>query len=139
LQPFLEGAGLDVAKGPPAAVVAGLLRERAATLAEMAEQAAYFYRAPVPGPEVAAQVTAKNRAALEDVARRLRKAAWTREAIGAALKAVATESKLKAGEVMMPVRWLVSGTSHTPAIDAVLEVLGRDEAVARLDRGLLPA
>jgi glutamyl-tRNA synthetase len=139
LRPFLEGAGLDVAKGPPAAAVAGLLRERAATLAEMAEQAVYFYRAPASSAEIAAQVTAKNRAALEDVALRLREAAWTREAIGAALKAVAAEHKLKAGEVMMPVRWLVSGTSHTPAIDAVLEVIGRDEVVARLDRGLRPA
>jgi glutamyl-tRNA synthetase len=64
---------------------------------------------------------------------------WTRGAIGATLKTVAAEHKLKAGEVMMPVRWLVSGTSHTPAIDAVLELLGRDEAVVRLERGLRAA
>jgi glutamyl-tRNA synthetase len=84
-------------------------------------------------------VTPKNRAALEAIAQRLRQVDWAREAIGGVLKAVAAEHKLKAGEVMMPVRWLVSGTSHTPAIDAVLEILGRDETLARLDRGLHPA
>jgi glutamyl-tRNA synthetase len=139
LQPFIDAAGFGMAKGPPAAAVASLLRERAATLADMAEQATYFYRAPERSAEAAAQVTPKNRAALEAIAQRLHNVEWTRGAIGATLTTGAAEHKLKAGEVMMPVRWLVSGTSHTPAIDAVLELLGRDEAVVRLERGLRAA
>src|SRR6266542_2030280 len=44
LCPFLERAGLDVSRGPSPASVAALLRDRAATLVEMAEMARYFYR-----------------------------------------------------------------------------------------------
>jgi glutamyl-tRNA synthetase len=37
---------------------------------------------------------------------------------------------------MMPLRWLVTGTPNTPAIDAVLALLGRDEVLARIARQL---
>jgi glutamyl-tRNA synthetase len=136
LAPFLQGAGLDTAQGPPVASVAALLRERAATLTAMAEQAAYFYRAPDLSAGMLAQVTPRNRAALAAVAQRLIAADGTREANAVLLKAVAAEHTLKAGEVMMPVRWLVTGCAHTPAIDAVLALLGREEAAARLARAL---
>jgi glutamyl-tRNA synthetase len=139
LAPFLAAAGLDVAGGPPVEAVAALLRERAPTLAAMAEQARYFYRAPEIDGAMTGQVTPRNRAALEAVATRLGDAGWTRESIAAALKAAAAEHQLKAGEVMMPVRWLVAGNGHTPAIDAVLEVIGRDEVLARMRRGLAAA
>src|SRR5690348_15588294 len=46
LRPFLERAGLDVAAGPAPASVAELLRDRTATLAEMADAAHYFYTDP---------------------------------------------------------------------------------------------
>jgi glutamyl-tRNA synthetase len=37
---------------------------------------------------------------------------------------------------MMPLRFLVCGTSQTPAIDAVLALLGREVTRTRLDAGL---
>jgi glutamyl-tRNA synthetase len=33
----------------------------------------------------------------------------------------------------MPLRLVVTGETQTPAIDAVLELLGRDESLARMD------
>ncbi len=37
---------------------------------------------------------------------------------------------------MMPLRVLVAGTASTPAIDAVLMLLGRERTLERLTRGL---
>ena len=36
----------------------------------------------------------------------------------------------------MPLRVMVTGTTHTPSIDATLELIGRDEVLARMDRNL---
>jgi glutamyl-tRNA synthetase len=133
LEPFLRALGLDAAHGPTAIDVGALLRDRAATLTEMAEMARYFYAAPqTPSAELAAQLTPPVREALREIGVRFATIDWSRESIGATLKAVAVEHKLKPGQVMMPLRWLVAGTSHTPAIDAVLALVGRDETLARM-------
>jgi glutamyl-tRNA synthetase len=39
----------------------------------------------------------------------------------------------------MPVRLFVAGTTHTPAIDAVLELFGRDVVVNRIEKGISAA
>jgi len=36
----------------------------------------------------------------------------------------------------MPVRLLVAGTTHTPSIDAVLMLFGREVVVSRIEKGL---
>ena len=137
LRPFLERAGLDVASGPDPASVAALLRDRAATLTEMADAAHYFYAAVRPAPErLAEHVNDGNRTALVELQQEFEALPWHREAIAAALKAAATKHKLKPAQLMMPVRVLVAGTPATPAIDAVLALIGRDAVRARIAAGL---
>jgi glutamyl-tRNA synthetase len=136
LAPFLRALGFDPDRGPAVADVAALLRDRAPTLVEMAQAARYFYVAPQPSrSDLAAQVTPHNRAALDAIAAAFASIEWTRESIGAAVKAAAAQYGLKPGQVMMPLRWLVTGTAHTPAIDAVLALLGRDATRARMAAG----
>jgi glutamyl-tRNA synthetase len=84
--------------------------------------------AELVGPEV--------RVALSDLVVQLDGIAWTRDALGAAMKAGAAKHGLKPGQVMMAMRVLVCGTRETPAIDAVLALLGRDRVTARLRAGL---
>jgi glutamyl-tRNA synthetase len=140
LLPYLARAGLDAAKGPAPGPVAVLLRDRVATLVEMADAAHYFYATPhVPADKLAATVTPAGKPALAEVLAAFSDVDWTREALGTTLKAVAARHGLKPGEVMMPLRMLVCGTRETPAIDAVLTLLGRDETRARLERGLAAA
>jgi len=140
LRPFLERAGLNVSSGPPPAGVAALLRDRAATLAKMAEEAEYFYGVTTGVREVqekfAARVDDAVRPALGDLCTTFETIDWTREAIGAAIKSVAAKHQLKPPQVMMAVRALVTGTPQTPAIDAVLALVGRERTVERLGRGL---
>src|SRR3989442_8865044 len=127
LSPFLEAARLRVDARPPVAEVAALLRDREATLADMADAAHYFY-APVHAPpqKLAEFVTASTRPALVDLYAEFATLAWTRESIGAAVKSAAARHGLKAPPLMMALRMLVTGTPQTPAIDAVLSLVGRD-------------
>ena len=137
LVPFLERAGLDPGAGPDAAAVAALLRDRADTLVAMADAAHYFYAAPKVAPEkLAEQLTAANRPALLELHGEFATVEWTREALMAALKGAASRHGLKPPQVMMALRLLVAGTTSTPAIDAVLALLGRDATRARMAGGL---
>ena len=137
LVPYLERAGLDPAAGPAPGAVGVLVRERVATLAEMADAAHYFYASPKPSPERLAEfVNDANRGALEELATEFAASTWTREALGAAMKAAAARHGLKPAQVMMAMRVLVCGTRETPAIDAVLAVLGRETIRTRLAAAL---
>jgi glutamyl-tRNA synthetase len=132
-RPYLERAGLDPAAGPAPGAVGMLVRDRVATLAEMTAAAHYFYATPHPVPEQVAEcVSDVVRVALSELRAEFRNIVWTREALGAAMKAAAARQGLKPGQVMMAMRVLVCGTRETPAIDAVLALLGRDSVIARL-------
>ncbi len=137
LRPFLLRDGSEIAQGPSPAAVADLLRDRATTLAEMAEMARYFY-AEVSVPEAlkAAYLDARSRDALSSLQRELAAVAWERASIAATIKAAAASHQLKPPQVMMPLRVLVAGTQSTPAIDAVLALVGRERTLERLRRGL---
>jgi glutamyl-tRNA synthetase len=137
LRPFLVRDGSDSTQGPAPAAVADLLRDRATTLSEMAAMARYFYvEVSVPDALKAEHLDAANRAALATLQRELEKVPWERASIAAAIKAATTSHQLKPPQVMMPLRVLVAGTASTPAIDAVLVLIGRERALERLARGL---
>jgi glutamyl-tRNA synthetase len=140
LRPFLERAGLDVAAGPAPASVAELFRDRIATLAEMVDAAHYFYADPTHAinlPTKFAEVmTDPVRSALPELLAAFESVEWSREAIGATIKAVAAKCGLKTSQLMMAARALVTGEPQTPPIDAVLALLGRQHTIDRLHRGL---
>src|SRR5690242_8164775 len=96
LEPFLASAGIGTASGPPVERIAELLRDRSPTLVEMAEVARYFYQAPtVDRALLDAQINATNRPALVELLARFEDIEWTRERIGATIKEIAAEHKIK--------------------------------------------
>jgi glutamyl-tRNA synthetase len=131
LQPFLAAGGYG--PEPSAGVVAELLRERAPTLAKLAEQARYLFEAPdVPAGLRAEHVTDANRAALADVRTALATIDWTVEAIGALLKDTAKRHGLKPPQVMMPLRVLLTGSTQAPSVDRLIHAIGRERVLERL-------
>jgi glutamyl/glutaminyl-tRNA synthetase len=56
--------------------------------------------------------------------------------IEAALKATATESGVKAGVLVHPVRLAMTGNSSGPSLYHLLEVIGKEKAMARIERAL---
>jgi glutamyl-tRNA synthetase len=57
---------------------------------------------------------------------------WTPDALDAATRAYAEEAGLKLGKVAQPLRAALTGRATSPGIFDVLEVLGRDESLARI-------
>jgi glutamyl-tRNA synthetase len=136
--PFLRELGLDASRGPVLAEVIALLKDRAHTVREIAENAALFYREPQPDSTALAPMLSEVvRAGLADLRAALQALPeWRREAISTAFKATLAQHQLKMPQLAMPVRLLVAGQTQTPAIDAVLELFGRDVVLARLARSV---
>ena len=133
LTPFMAKAGLDIMHGPNLVRVAELLRERAPTLVEMADAANYFYHRPQAAAALLAQhLTDAAKPALAELQKTLPTITWCKSEISAAIKAQVAKHALKMPQLMMPLRVLLTGQTQTPAIDAIMDVLGRDEALARL-------
>ena len=131
--PFLERDGCKVAAGPDLPRVVALLKERVSTVEELADAAVYFYRRLEPSVELRkTHYDAAAKPALAAFRRQLETVEWRREAIGAALKAVLTEHQLKMPKIAMPLRVMVTGEPQSPSIDATLELIGRDEVLARM-------
>jgi glutamyl-tRNA synthetase len=132
LRPFLISAGLDLSQGPDVAKVVELLKERCATLVEMAEAAHYFYHRPAMNQELLTQyLTESAKPALAELKGALQATNWVKADIGATLKAQVVKHGLKMPQIMMPLRVLLTGQTQTPAIDAIMETLGLDETLAR--------
>ena len=131
--PFLREQGVLPPPEMLLAEVIGLLKERASTLRELAAASRYFFARVEPPTELLAQhLTADVLPALRDLDDRFAQIDWTREAIAGAIKETLVARGLKMPRVAMPLRVLVAGTTHTPSIDAVLALIGRDEVRARM-------
>jgi glutamyl-tRNA synthetase len=135
--PFLRLRECDPDNGPDLQSVVALLKERATTLAELADAAVLFYRTLHPSEELREKhYQPESRPALQALRKRLAEIEWRREAIGRAIKDAVSEFGLKMPKVAMPLRIMVTGEPQTPSIDATLELIGRDEVLARMDREL---
>ncbi len=136
-RPFLEKDGGKVEQGPPLVNVVALLKERVATIEELADAAVYFYRALEPSVVLKQQhYTAGIKPALATLQARLTEIEWSRAKINEAVKAVVAEHKLKMPMLAMPLRVMVSGGAQTPSIDATLELIGRQQVLERMAKQL---
>ena len=135
--PFLETDGCNTATGPDLLKVVGLLKERINTVAELADAAVYFFRPLEPSTELKAlHFSSEVRPAMIDLMGQLTSAEWDRQIIHDSIKAAATKHGLKMPKVAMPLRVMVTGEAQTPSIDAVLELLGREETLKRMNNRL---
>ena len=117
--------------------VVALYKDRVSNLNELADSAELFVADLHPAPEVRGQhLTDAAKAALASLRARLATAEWTKPALSQAIKDTMAEHGLKMPQVAIPLRVVVLGVPQTPSIDAVLEVLGRERVLARLDRQL---
>jgi glutamyl-tRNA synthetase len=120
-------------KGPPLERVIDLVKDRASSIRQLADEAMLFYSSEMPP---AAPIPPDALMALSTLKTKLEKAAWERSAISEAIKQVLKESGLKMPQLAMPLRQAVTGRTQTPSIDAVLELLGRDTVLSRLSHHL---
>ena len=110
------------------------LKERAKTLVELADSAAFLARPlPLPfEPKAAALLTPDAQALLRDIAPALAATDFSAQALDGALRHFAEQSGKKLGQVAQPLRAALTGSTTSPGIDATLAALGREEALARI-------
>ncbi|MFI4939384.1 MAG: glutamate--tRNA ligase, partial [Burkholderiales bacterium] len=137
VRPRLESEGLSLDGAPNLQAVIALLRERANTINELSDAAHLFYRQPMPDAALLTQhLTEAVKPALVEYAGRCKDVEWNKAALSALLKEVLAANKLKMPQLAMPLRLILTGQLQTPAIDAVIELFGRDIVLARLHKYL---
>src|SRR5947209_614807 len=118
------------------------LKPRARTTVELADKAR-FYVAPRPirpATDAAKLLTGAARQLLGQLATDLNGGDWQAGAIEQRLRDFASGKNIKLGAVAQPLRAALTGSLASPGIFEVMEVLGRDESLARIadaaaDRG----
>jgi len=136
LAPRLEKRGIALAALTDGRLprICALFKDRCDTLVALVDWAMVFYGDAVEPvqEEREKHVTDAVAPALMALADALQACNWDKASIAAAIKEVLTAQGLKMPQLAMPVRVLTTGTAHTPSVDAVLELLGREKVAARL-------
>ena len=136
-RPRMLDNGAEFDGAPALAVVLGLMKERTNTVNELADASMLFFRTPQPDAALLAQhVTDAVKPALAQFAERCQAVEWNKAALAAMIKEVLAANGLKMPQMAMPLRLFLTGQLQTPAIDAVLEIFGRETVVARVAKFL---
>jgi glutamyl-tRNA synthetase len=141
VRPFLpEGHRAEIS-AELLARVCGLLKERARTLVELAQQASYFVSDEVRyDPDAVDKFLSNDQLehlrALADALERVD--SWSHEGIEAAFRDVVERRGLKLGKLAQPARVALTGGTASPGIFEVCEVLGKRRTIERIRGSLLP-
>jgi len=139
--PFVHARGLtevtvaDVRRAVP------LIRARAQTFVEAADLLDPFFREPpMMDPKAVtryldADAAARLRAVHDVLAQTT---TWTASALEATIAAWLVEVELELKDIGQPLRVALTGRTASPGVFEVLELLGRDAALARLNRASQP-
>jgi len=110
------------------------LKERAKTLVELDQSAEFLYTdGPQTPDEAAAKIlSSEARGVLASLSPALAATDWKSESLEPAARDFAAAKGLKLGQVAQPLRAAITGRATSPPIFAMLEVLGREESLARI-------
>lgn len=135
--PFLERDNCDTSGGPDLLKIADLLKERVDTIEELADAAVYFFRPLEPSSSLKAQhFNPEVKPVLSSLKEKFTVIDWNHQTINNEIKKTANEHEMKLPKLAMPLRVMVTGEAQTPAIAAILELLGREETLKRMDQRL---
>ena len=117
--------------------VVNLLQERIKTLIDMREKGFYFFEEPTEYDPKAVKKAFKG----DDIIDRLESitdaflgSEWTHDGIEKAIRSTAKSFDVGAGKIIHPVRLAVSGTNAGPGLFEMLQVIGKDRVIERLQR-----
>ncbi len=146
LKPFLAEEGVETAENAESQSrlerIIRSLQERSRTLRELARSTRYFYRSDFEYDEKAARKFLKG-----ETGERLKKLRsrleglqdFSEESINDIFQGIVQEEGIKLLAVAQPARVAATGGTVSPPITEVLVLLGKEETLARLDRGIAHA
>ncbi len=135
VRPRLVSTGILASESPNLEAIIALHKERATNLNELADLAKPFYKMPeLDLSLLRAQLEDAAKPALADFAEGLQNVTWEKEAISALLKATLVKHNLKMPKLAMPLRVLLVNKIQTPAVDALITLFSKDDAICRITR-----
>lgn len=133
----LLARGVVVGNSPQLAEVIALYKGRIATLVELADEAEVFYVDIHPEQALLDEhLTAEVLPALRELHQRLVEVEWGVPVLAALIKELLAKHNLKMPKLAMPLRVMLVGQTHTPSVDAVLALFGREAVLARMAKYL---
>ena len=111
------------------------IKERSKTFHEMWKMAQFaLVERPLPFDDKAQDaVNSVSDGILNRLTSRLQNATWAPEILEAEVRAFAEDEELKLGAVAQPLRAALTGCAVSPGVFHVMETLGREESLARLE------
>jgi glutamyl-tRNA synthetase len=136
--PYFQAAGLPAADDAKLRQVCAVARERARTFGEYVQQFRYFYAPVALDPKAREKfLTAETRPILEAIRDGLAALpGLATEALEKLFHATAQARGLGLGKVAQPVRVALTGGTASPGMYDVVQILGREETLARLDAAI---
>ncbi|HET7753381.1 MAG TPA: glutamate--tRNA ligase [Anaeromyxobacteraceae bacterium] len=136
--PHFQRAGLTDVADEKLVHVVTVGRERVKTLAELAEQFRYFYAPIALDPKAKDKfLTAEAKPVLEEIRAGIAAmGALETAALEQLFHGAAERRELKIGKVAQPVRVALTGGTASPGIYDVVQILGREETLRRLDEAI---
>jgi glutamyl-tRNA synthetase len=139
LLPFLERLGFKCPNKNRVAGAAETLRMRSKTLVEMAESARFYFDEDFRYEEKADRKFLKPEIVPLMRETRLRLEGleyFTQKSLESLFLRILDEKKIKLGEIAQPLRVALTGTSVSPGLFEVMEVLGKEAVLLRMDKAL---
>jgi glutamyl-tRNA synthetase len=138
--PFIQKAGVKITDESYLLKVLEIVKEKIRLFKDVPDWISYFFTEDFPFDGEAVEKTLRKPGALDRLGA-LRESfskqtEWTAVSLEAALKQLAAETGCKAGDLVHPARVAVSGRSIGPSLYHMLEVMGKDRVLQRIQRAL---
>jgi len=134
--PFIEAAGIQYGSEEALKAVLAIVKEKTKQLNEVPDRISFFFTEDFAFEQEAVDKAFKTPGALDKLTALAScyeaSETWTAASIEATLKATAASLGCKNGELIHPTRIAVSGRAVGPSLYHMLEVLGKERAVARM-------
>ncbi|RLB70537.1 MAG: glutamate--tRNA ligase [Deltaproteobacteria bacterium] len=140
LKPFLEQKKIEFEDGPNLVDVVKSLQERSATLLEMAEGATFYFVDPVEYEEKAKKkfLIAEQAELFKTILEKLSGCdTFVIAQLELTFAEIMAETELKFGKVAQPLRVALTGGVPSPGIYEVLQVLGKERSLQRIEQAIM--
>jgi glutamyl-tRNA synthetase len=140
LEPYVQARGWRLGDDRTSLEsLVAMLQERARTLVELVDSARFYFCDDIEIDAAAADKHLRNAnpEVLHDLRRSLAALSeWSGASIQRAFEQVLERHQLNLGKLAQPVRVALTGSTVSPGIFEVVEVIGRERVLSRLDRAL---
>lgn len=120
------------------ATICGLMKERATFLRDIVANGTYFFEAPTnyDAKMIKKKWKDDSPAIVKELAERFAATAFTADVLETTFKAYMEEKEIGFGAAMLPLRLVITGVGGGPSLFAIMEVIGKEDTLQRIDAGL---